>query len=386
MVKFVKLMIGLVAAFLLFAIVDDYVQDYRDAYEEELTCVTSTDGNDVVIEIPKDASAKEIAKILHENGLIKFPRAFLSRLKDSQYRGKLKSGTYTLNDGMNTLEMMEIMSKEDENSKIVKQLVIPEGYSVDMIAAKCQEEGICSSTDFVNAVKSITSADFEYLEDVPSGIDVRYKLEGYLFPATYDITKNTKAIDLVNMMLDAFEAYYTAEMRTAALERNLNSFQVLTMASMIEREAKLDEERPRIASVFYNRMEADMLLQVDSTVLYAITDGRYDIQELSTDDLSVLSPYNTYVYKGLPVGPICNPGLACINAVLNPDETDYLYYRIADEEKGMHVFSETYEEHMAPKIGGTDTDGDGIPDVKPGSEYEDNNAEDDIWSNQTDDD
>ena len=384
MARIVKIMIGLTAAFLLFVIVDDYINDYKNDYQAELTNTKSEQGEEVVVEIPKDASAKEIAEILHDNGLIKYERAFVKRLQDSQYRGKLQSGTFKLHKGMNTLEMMEIMSKEDENSKVVKQLVIPEGYSVDMIAEKCQEEGICSKTDFINAVKSVTTTDFEYLADVPSGADVRYKLEGYLFPATYDITKNTTAIDLVRMMLNAFEAYYTAEMKAQAMEKGLTSFDVLTMASMIEREAKLDEESPKIASVLYNRLNQEMLLQVDSTVLYGVTDGRYDLEELSIDDLSFNSPYNTYVYAGLPAGPICNPGLACINAVLNPDETNYLYYHIIDEEKGEHIFTETLDDHYQTMIGGTDTNGDGKADIDPESSFEKNNVEDDVWSNDTD--
>ncbi|SEQ93350.1 UPF0755 protein [Lachnospiraceae bacterium NE2001] len=385
MIKITKILIGLVAAFLLFVVVDEYIGEYRDAYNEELTSMESHDGEEVMVEIPKDSSVKDIAAILHEEGLIRFERAFVKRLQDSQYRGKLRSGTFKLHKGMNTLEMMEIMAQEDEDSKVLKQLVIPEGYTVDMIAAKCQEEGICSKTDFVNAVKSVTATDFDYLADVPSGSNVRYKLEGYLFPATYDITKNTTAVDLVRMMLNAFEAYYTAEMKDKATEKGLTSFQVLTMASIVEREAKLPEERPKIASVLYNRINTDMLLQVDSSVFYAVTDGRYDIDELSSADLSTDSPYNTYVYKGLPAGPICNPGLACITAVLYPDDTNYYYFYLVDEEKGEHVFSETLDDHYNAMIGGTDTNGDGKPDIEPGQSFEDNNAADDVWSNQTDD-
>ncbi len=385
MVKIVKIMIGLAAIFLLFVVVSDYIKDYRDAYQTELTSTHSEQGEEVIIEIPKDTSAKKVAKILHKNGLIRFERAFVERLQDSQYRGKLQAGTFKLHKGMNTLEIMEAMSKDDPNAKTVKQLVIPEGFSVDLIGDKCEKEGICKKSEFINAVKSITTNDFPYLQDVPSGADVRYKLEGYLFPATYDIQKDTKAIDLVKMMLNAFDAYYTEEMKSRALDMGYNSYQILTVASMIEREAKIDSERPKIASVIYNRLNSDMILQVDSTTLYPLTEGMYDKENMTSEDLSLKSPYNTYMVGGLPVGPICNPGLACINAALNPEDTSYLYYHIVDEEKGEHVFTETYEEHKATLIGGVDLNGDGIPDVDPESDYEDNNAEDDIWSNQTDD-
>ena len=192
---------------------------------------------------------------------------------------------------------------------------------------------------------SLTKEDFEYLADVPSGANVRYKLEGYLFPATYDITKNTKPIDIVNMMLNAFDMYYTGELKSLALEKGYNSFQVLTVASMIEREAKIDEERPKIASVIYNRLEENTQLQIDSTILYPMTEGMYDKPKLMEGELDYSSPYNTYVSSGLPVGPICNPGLACIKAALQPADTNYMYYHIIDEEKGEHIFTETLEEH-----------------------------------------
>ncbi|MCR5105972.1 MAG: endolytic transglycosylase MltG [Eubacterium sp.] len=384
MVKAVKIMIILVAAFLLYLVVSDYITDYKALYNEELTSTSSHDGEEVIVEIPEGSSVKEVAKILHKNELIRFERAFVKRLKNSQYRGKLRAGTFTLHKGMNTLEMMEIMSEEDPDSKVIAQLVIPEGYTVDLIAAKCEKEGICEKNEFINAVKSITANDFKYLEDVPSGADVRYKLEGYLFPATYDITKTTTAKDIVNMMLNAFNAYYTDEMNFQASEKGYTSYQVITLASMIEREARIDSERPKIASVLENRLREDMLLQIDSTVLYPISYGMYDIGDPTVENLSIDSPYNTYAYLGLPVGPICNPGLACINAVLNPDETNYLYYHVIDKEKGEHVFTETYEEHQATMIGGTDTDGDGIPDIELGAGYEQNNVEDDIWSNEGD--
>ncbi|MBR6402809.1 MAG: endolytic transglycosylase MltG [Eubacterium sp.] len=377
MIKAVKLMIILAAAFLLFVVVSDYISDYKEQYENELTSTESNPGEEVTIKIPKNSSAKEVAEILKRNGLIKFEKAFVTRLQQSEYRGKLQSGEFKLRKGMNTLEMMEILCKEDEDSKIVDQLVIPEGYTVDMIGEACEEEGICDKQDFINVVKSVTSSDFEYLVDVPSGANVRYALEGYLFPATYDISKNTTAEDVVNMMLDAFKDYYTDEMNAVATEKGMNSFQVLTLASMIEREAKLESERPIIASVLNNRINSDMLLQIDSTVLYPKTNGMYDSGDPAIEDLSLDSPYNTYVYSGLPVGPICNPGLSCIKAVLNPEETDYLYYHVIDEKTGRHIFTETYEEHVETmkgkedKIGGTDTNGDGIPDIEPGqTDYE----------------
>ena len=127
---------------------------------------------------------------------------------------------------------------------------------------------------------------------------------------------------------------------------------------MIEREAKLGEERPTIAGVINNRLNADMLLQIDSTALYPLTNGMYDKSEVTYEDIEIDSPYNTYLYKGLPVGPICNPGLACINAVLEPEEHSYLYYHVIDEETGKHIFTETLEEHEQTMDQGDDSGDD----------------------------
>ena len=346
-VKFIKWMIALVAAVALGMIVMTEIKEYKSAYDAELTDTATRAGVDVVVTIPEDSSAQKIASILHKKGLIKYEGAFVERLQNSEFRGTLKHGTYVLNTGMNTLQMMQAMSVPDKEEGILQKLTIPEGFTVDQIAERCEEQEICTKEEFLNACKSVTKAKFRFLEDVPSGINVRYRLEGYLFPATYDITENTTAESLVLWMLDTFEVYYTEELQALAEERGLNSFQVVTMASMIERECRIDDERPVIAGVINNRLKSDMLLQIDSTVLYPITKGLYNKETVTYNDLEVDSPYNTYLYAGLPVGPICNPGLACIKAVLAPVEHGYYYYHVVNDETGEHAFFETYEEHVS---------------------------------------
>jgi len=344
--KFLKFVIVICISAWLLLITYDYVKDIYKAYQYELTNTDTTAGTDVVVTIPSGASAKKVAKILKKKGLIEFETAFVSRLQDSEYRGKLKAGTYTLNTGMNTLEMMEVLSPKQAANEPIDTLVIPEGFTVDMIATRCQKKGICSKQEFINACNTITSKDFWFLSDVPTGANVRYLVEGYLFPATYNIYETTTAESLVRDMLQAFSDYYKDEYKSQAEELGLNTYQVVTMAAMIERECKVDEERALIASVINNRLAKDMLLQIDSTVVYPLSSGMYDRKSVSYNDLETDSLYNTYKYKGLPVGPICNPGLACIKAVLYPEETDYLYYHVDDAEKGTHIFTETFEEHI----------------------------------------
>lgn len=350
LVRFIKGIILVVAIVALCIVVKDYIKGFYDAYMYEYTSTDTVEGEDVIVTIPEGASAEEIANILKEKGLIEYPKAFVKRLQESEYRGSLKSGTFTLNTGMNTLDMMAAMSPAYEEILPIDQLVIPEGFTIEMIAARCEEQGICSSEDFLRAVSSVTSSDFEYMSDIPAGIPVKYKLQGYIFPATYDIYEDTTAESLVDWMLDTFDAYYTDDMKARAEELGYTSFDVVTRASIIEREAKVATERATIAGVINNRLQADMNLQMCPTVLYPLTDGMYDQSQVYYEDLELDSDYNTYLNPGLPVGPICNPGLDCMNAVLYPEVHSYFYYHVDDEEAGTHIFTETYEEHIDTQI------------------------------------
>lgn len=347
---FIKGIILTIAVIALALQVVDYGKGFYREYMNEYEGTNSFNGTDVEVVIKPGASAKQIANTLKDKGLIKYPSAFLRRLKGSEYKGSLQSGTYTLNTGMNTLQMMAALSPKVEYDAPIAKLVIPEGYTIDMIAAKCDELDICSATDFINAINSVTSSEFEYLKDVPSGADVKYKLEGYIFPATYDIYSTTTAKSLVKDMLQAFDYRYSGEIAARAAEVGWSSYDVVIRASIVEREAKVDEERPIIAGVIENRLKSGMQLQMCPTVLYPLTNGKYDKAQVLYSDLDLDSPYNTYVVSGLPVGPICNPGMACIEAVLYPENHSYYYYHVGDEEAGTHIFTETYEEHLNPQI------------------------------------
>ncbi len=349
-IRFIKGIILIIAVVALSVIVKDYVKGYYDEYKYELEGLDTTDGEDVVVTIPEGASAEEIANILKDKGLIQYPKAFIKRLQNSEYRGSLKSGTYTLNTGMNTLDMMAVMCPEYSEILPIDQLVVPEGFTIEMIAERCEEQGICSSEEFLREVSSVTSADFKYMEDIPAGIPVKYKLQGYIFPATYDIYEDTTAKSLVAWMLETFDNYYTEDIQARAQELGYSSFDVVTRASIVEREAKVATERATIAGVINNRLNSDMNLEMCPTVLYPLTDGMYDQSQVLYEDLSIDSEYNTYINGGLPVGPICNPGLDCINAVLYPEQHTYYFYHVDDEEAGTHIFTETYEEHVDTQI------------------------------------
>lgn len=375
MARFVKTVILLIALVALGLTVYDYGKGFYDEFMDEYKGNYSYQGENVVVEIPEGASAKEIASILKDKGLIKYKLAFTRRLSDSEYKGRLQPGTYTLNTGMSTLQMMAVMSPEVEPSaEPIDQLVIPEGFTIELIAARCENQGICTAEEFLNAVNSVTPSKFPYLNDVPEGAAVTYRLQGYIFPATYDIYEDTTAESLVAWMLETFDAYWDEDRQAKAEALGMNSFEVVTRASIVEREARVSEERPVIAGVIQNRIDDGMMLQMCPTVLYPLTGGMYDKPQVLYTDLEIDSPYNTYKHEGLPVGPICSPGLASIDAVLSPADTDYLYYHVIDEETGKHIFTETYEEHVNTQIIGgpegipedaVDEDGDGIIDYHP---------------------
>lgn len=314
-------------------------------YQDEYQGTESTEGEDVIVVIPEGAATKQIAKILKEKGLIQFPSAFVKRVKESEYRGSLQPGEFTLNTGMSTQEMIEILGHVEKTKEIKATLTIPEGFSIEQIAKRVESEGLFTEEEFLDAVQENTYS-YDFLDSIPEGVNVTYRLQGFLFPATYDIYDDTTAHDLVDMMLKKFSEVYDADMRNQAAALNYTAFEMVTRASIVEREAKLDEERPIIAGVINNRLEEGMMLQMCPTVLYPITNGLYDKSKVTYDDLEVDSLYNTYKYTGLPVGPICNPGQVSMEAVLNPAQHNYLYYHVDNEETGSHIFTETYQEHV----------------------------------------
>lgn len=343
--KGIKVIIVLVVVIALVVIGGLKIKNVYDGFMDEYKGTESASGTDVTIEIPEGASSKKAAAILHDAGLIKYEYAFVLRVKESEYRGRIQPGTFTLNTGMSTLEMIEDLCYVEPVKEVVDTLTIPEGYSIEQIAAKCEEHGICSADEFLNEVKN-GNHQIPFSTGDMNTDGVKYDLQGYLFPATYDIYDDTTAASLIDTMLEKFQSIYTSEYSAKAAELGYTDYQILIMASIVEREAKIDSERPIIAGVIYNRLNIDMMLQMCPTVLYPLTDGMYDKTEVTYDDLEIESPYNTYRNTGLPVGPICNPGQASLEAVLYPDENDYLYYHTSDAGDGSHIFSSTYDEHI----------------------------------------
>ncbi len=315
---------------------------YEDFMQEYQGTSGGTESREVEITIPEDTTIKEAAKLLKDKGLIKYTLAFQLRMTGSQYKNSLQPGTYTLNTNMSTLDMIKTLCYVESTRTVLYTLTVPEGFTVEQIADRCEELGFCTADEFLTECKS---GDFEYPFDIPSA-QVKYALQGFLFPATYDIYDGMTPKELIQSMIDKFNSVYTDDFKKKAEDLGYTDFEVLTMASIVEKECKLDKDRPMVAGVFINRLNDDMPLQVDPSVLYVVTDGQYDQAELTYDDLEIDSPYNTYKYTGLPVGPICNPGEASIEGVLNAVKHDYYYYLTSDESQGACIFNETYEGHL----------------------------------------
>ena len=248
------------------------------------------------------------------------------------------NGEYKLTADMSYEEIAEKLQNPDLSHKTVK-VAIPEGYNVFEIAKAMEKNGICKADAFIEACKSKEGYDYEFLNTVPDDEHIAYQLEGFLFPATYDLAKNSEPKDVVNEMLKAFSARYNDKMDKFCKEHDMTLYQLLTLASVVQEEAFTNESAANIASVFMNRLEKGSKLQSDVTYFYAkaLRDEHGFSQE-------VYDAYYTYRCEGLPAGPISNSGMDIINATVNYPETKYLYF-FSDLNKEFH-FAETYDEFV----------------------------------------
>jgi UPF0755 protein len=309
---------------------------------------------EVVFEVGEGESTAQIARNLEDQGLI---HGFLIIPADWLFRGwsslrgmdgLLKAGRYTLRSDMTMDEILEALTKAPRQEEIT--FTIREGLRLEEIAEQMGEQGVVSAEEFKAALQQPYSYDF--LADRP----ISATLEGYLFPDTYNVPRVYTATQIVDFILQNFDQKFTATMREEARQENMTVFQVVTLASIVEREAILDSERPTIASVYLNRLAAGMPLEADPTVQYALgyshSQGRWwpviYFDELGVDTLAEFdNPYNTYRYAGLPPGPICSPGLASLKAVVEPAQTGYYFFVAKGDGSGEHAFAKTLEEHNA---------------------------------------
>lgn len=292
---------------------------------------------DVQIEVPEGATTTEIAALLKENQIIKDEKKFIKESQKSGNAQKYKSGVATLHGGMQMEEVMDILVNQMQPAGI--KVTVPEGYNLDEITKLLVEKGLVDESKWKQELRE---GEFDYWfmgQDLPKGT---YRLEGFLFPDTYRVKEGTSEHDILDMMLARFNDVYTQEYRTRAKELGFDDLEMLTLASIIEKEASVDLDK--ISSVFHNRLKDPKYKYLEScaTVIY-VTGEKKD--RLTLQDTKVKSPYNTYINPGLPPGPICSPGKAAIEAALYPADTDYLFFSANGD--GTNSFSKTYEEHLS---------------------------------------
>ncbi|AOT72866.1 endolytic transglycosylase MltG [Geosporobacter ferrireducens] len=295
----------------------------------------------ISIEIPSGASTAKIARLLKDNNLIKNDFAFriLSRLSKSD--GKMQAGKYVLRNDMDAKSIIQALVAGDVTHDAVK-FTIPEGFEFNQIANRLAGNELIDREKFVQ-LANFGDFNYKFLEGIPKGEN---RLEGFLFPDTYQVAKGSSEEEILKKMLDRFNQVFQESYYQRAKELNMSVNEVITLASVIEREAKLDNERPLVSSVFHNRIKSGMLLQSCATVQYILGERK---ENLTLKDIETDSPYNTYKYQGLPPKPIASPGKPSIEAALYPEKTDYLYFVVS--KNGEHTFSRTYKEHLNAKNG-----------------------------------
>lgn len=300
-------------------------------------------GVEVTITIPEGAGGAEISDILLEAGIIPDSPTFFRELKNQDAESSMKSGTYNFLTGANVKEVVRQLV-EGPNS-MADVLTVPEGFTVKEIALAAQEQYGISADDFLaRATASNYINDYPFLAEASDD-----SLEGFLFPKTYDLGGRPKDADtLIRLMLSQYQLEVESLDFDAAQQEILNTYgfemsdyEIIKLASIIEKEAVSGDDWVNVSSVFYNRLAAWMPLQSDATMGYVV-EG-----EVTAEDLEIESPYNTYLNTGLTPTPICNPGIESINAALHPANTNYYYFFIIDNDQYQnHTFSETYEEHL----------------------------------------
>lgn len=331
MKKLIVFLLVLVLAFGAYYYVSGYVKGNLEAVDKE-------DRTKIVVEIPSGSNTTNIADILFENDLIKDTRTFKYYAEYTEKDSKLKAGTYVLSKSMNVDELLDSLIKGGSSGNTANVTII-EGLIIEDAAISIAEQLNLSSKRLIELMNNapLYKNDYEFLKDNPE-IET---LQGYLMPDTYNVYINATEEDIINLLLAQFDEFYKEQIKPKMENSNLNFQEIMTLASIVEKEALLDEERDEVAKVFLNRLDIDMKLQSCATVNYAHGEWK---ERLTYDDIAIDSPYNTYIIEGLPPAPINSPGKISIIATLEPADVDYLYFVAKGD--GSHYFSKNYDEHI----------------------------------------
>ncbi|MDF1498615.1 MAG: endolytic transglycosylase MltG [Patescibacteria group bacterium] len=293
--------------------------------------------------IQSGQGVKQISANLENENLIAGKDYFEIYVWQKELANKLQAGTYDLSPSMTIAQMVDIFVGGKIRGNEIK-ITIPEGFSNSEIDEKLSKSGLIIEGEFINFdknIKQFSLSKYEFLRDRPEGAG----LQGYYFPDTYIYYSDSSMEDVAVKMLDNFDEKLTSDLRKEIKRQNKTIFEVIILASIVEKEAGYVEDMKKVASVFQNRLDIGKALESDATVNYITNSGR---SQSTYEDLKIDSPYNTYKYTGLIPGPISNPGIEAIKAVIYPEKTDYFYF-LTKKGDNRAVFSKTYQEHLENK-------------------------------------
>ena len=326
---------------------DFFVSFYLDTRQAELSTPAGDDPKAIVFTIEPGESVTQIASRLQSEGLVRDAQLFRLYLRYSKLDSGVEAGQFTLKKTMTIPQIAQALQSGKRGDELT--LTIPEGRRIEEVAALVAQQTPISATTFLSLTRDARpwAAQYPFLAELPPGAS----LEGYLFPDTYRLPKDVTAADAVARMLANFDRRVTPAMRDKLAAQKRTLFQAVTLASIVERESAVAQERPVIASVYSNRLKTGMALDADPTVQYAMASAKKQAPwwpQLTQEDYrSVKSPYNTYLNPDLPPGPIASPGLSSIQAAIEPAQTNFYFFRASCNRDGTHLFSKTLEEHAA---------------------------------------
>ncbi|KAF6659683.1 endolytic transglycosylase MltG [Paenibacillus polymyxa] len=299
----------------------------------------------VAFTVVRGTGTSAIADTLEQKGLIRNALVFKAYVKFKQQGNAFQAGKYEAQPGATFDQLIAKLSAGDVVKEEMIRFTIPEGFTIRQMADKLQKEGLADRQQFLQLANDPSAFDVALVRDIPKQMGLRYALEGYLFPETYELKKGSTTKDIIQTMLEQTQKRLDtiSDLDAGLQQRGETLHQLLTVASLVEREVVVDDERPIVAGVIYNRLQQDKKLEIDATVQYMLDKQK---ERLYYKDLAVESPYNTYMHQGLPPGPIASPSLKSVVAALQPKSTDYLFYVTKKDGTHKHLFAKTYKEHL----------------------------------------
>lgn len=296
----------------------------------------------VTVTVVQGQGTQSVAANLADMGVVKNKLSFILFVKSEGAESDLRPGTYTFEGEVDYANVLAEL-KRGNLAENTKNVTIPEGKTVPQVAEIWAAAGLCTAEEFLAACAE-AELDYDFLPEAAAAGEPYNRVEGFLFPETYNVRLDWGAEDLVRLQVGQFDKLWTDERREAAADLGYTVGEIVTVASLVEREARVADERPMIADVIYNRLDIGQLLQIDATIQYILGE---QVERVLYRHLEIDDPYNTYMYQGLPPTPICSPGISCIDAALAPADTDYYYYRTKNDGSGRHNFAKTLAEHNA---------------------------------------